>query len=252
MVKLGTKQRPAIVRVQTEARAKEIVSIFNECGWQFILGIEPDKPENISDLKRLLKSKQAPKAKKVDNQIASAQSRQPRSRRKNNSPLRAVNIESKKKNSSTGSMRISEERYEYALNRSLVKWHATISGALSAFFFIKFLTTMSIWYVVFLILPLVYFIKLLSTIVLNQIVVLHGHTITILRRRQTPITANISDSLYQIIMKKGSMFRFRFRFDNGRIVGQITPQLYKNGDHLLQRLKTIIEQESIDVDVIEK
>ena len=53
MAKLGTKQRPAIVRVQTEARAKEIVSVFNEHGWQFILGIEPDKPENISDLKRL-------------------------------------------------------------------------------------------------------------------------------------------------------------------------------------------------------
>jgi hypothetical protein len=42
MAKLGTKQRPAIIRVRTEARAKEIVSVFNEHGWQFILGIEPD------------------------------------------------------------------------------------------------------------------------------------------------------------------------------------------------------------------
>jgi hypothetical protein len=56
MAKLGTKQRPAIVRVRTEARAKEIVSIFNEHDWHFILGVEPDKPENISDLKRLLKT----------------------------------------------------------------------------------------------------------------------------------------------------------------------------------------------------
>ena len=63
MAKLGTKQRPAIVRVRTEARAKEIASIFAEHRWQFILGIEPDKPENISDLNRLLKSQQIQKAK---------------------------------------------------------------------------------------------------------------------------------------------------------------------------------------------
>ena len=51
MAKLGTKKRPAIVRVQTEARAKEVASIFAEHGWQFILGIEPGKPEDISDLR---------------------------------------------------------------------------------------------------------------------------------------------------------------------------------------------------------
>lgn len=54
MAKLGSKKRPAIVHVQDEARAQEIASIFNEHAWQFILGIEPDKPEDISDLERLL------------------------------------------------------------------------------------------------------------------------------------------------------------------------------------------------------
>ena len=54
MAKLGTKKRPAIVRVQNEKRAKEIGSIFGKNGWQFILGIEPDKPEDISDLEKLL------------------------------------------------------------------------------------------------------------------------------------------------------------------------------------------------------
>ena len=54
MAKLGTEKRPAVVRVQNEARAKEVGSIFDKNGWTFILGIEPDKPEDISDLEKLL------------------------------------------------------------------------------------------------------------------------------------------------------------------------------------------------------
>ena len=44
MAKLGTEKRPAIVRVQTEERLHEIVSIFEKHGWKFIIGLEPDKP----------------------------------------------------------------------------------------------------------------------------------------------------------------------------------------------------------------
>ncbi|NOZ10378.1 MAG: hypothetical protein GXP09_04985 [Gammaproteobacteria bacterium] len=54
MARLGTKKNPAIVRVQTEARATEVASAFEEGGWKFILGIEPDKSENITDLEKLL------------------------------------------------------------------------------------------------------------------------------------------------------------------------------------------------------
>ena len=54
MAKLGTEKKPAIVRVQNERRAKEVSSIFDKNGWKFILGIEPDKPEDISDLEKLL------------------------------------------------------------------------------------------------------------------------------------------------------------------------------------------------------
>jgi len=54
MTKLGTDKRPAIVRVKTAERAEEIISLCNEHGWQVIAGIEPDKPEDISDVERLL------------------------------------------------------------------------------------------------------------------------------------------------------------------------------------------------------
>jgi len=245
MAKLGTKQRPAIVRVQTEARAKEIVSVFNEHGWQFILGIEPDKPENISDLKRLLKSQQAPKAKKVGAQTISRKARKSHSRRKHNPPLRTVHTGGKRKKLSTGSMKVSEEAVEYAPDMGKIKFQAIATCALSIFFLVKFFTTTSLWYVVFLVFPLLYFFSLMNAIILNQRVILHGRKITILRRRQTRITANV-------IVKKGTRRSFRFRFDNGRMLAQITPQVYKNGDQFLQHLESIIDQENIDVDIIEK
>jgi hypothetical protein len=252
MAKLGTKQRPAIVRVRTQVRAKEVASVFTEHGWQYIIGIEPDKPENISDLTRLLKSQQVPKAKKVGGQTASGKVRKLHSTRKNNPPLRAVRTEKKRTQLSENDMKVSEETCEYVLNMNDAKWHAILSCALSAFFLVKFLTTMSMWYLILFVLPLLYFLSFLYAFFLNQRVVLHGTKITILRRMQKPITANIADSLYQIVAKKGVVFNFRFRFHNGRKVAQITPQAYKDGDKLLQQLEDIIDQENIDVDIIER
>lgn len=65
MAKLGTKKKPAIVCVQTEARAMEVASTFEENGWQFILGIEPDKSEDISDLEKLLNPRPPTTAQKI-------------------------------------------------------------------------------------------------------------------------------------------------------------------------------------------
>ena len=54
MTKLGSEKRPVIVRVQDEDRAREIAEICSENGWHFIIGFEPDEPEDISDLEKLL------------------------------------------------------------------------------------------------------------------------------------------------------------------------------------------------------
>ncbi|MFZ2631595.1 MAG: PBPRA1643 family SWIM/SEC-C metal-binding motif protein [Desulfosalsimonadaceae bacterium] len=51
--KLGTKKKPAVVHVQTEERLKEVSAIFKENGWQFTIDLEPDKPEDITDLEIL-------------------------------------------------------------------------------------------------------------------------------------------------------------------------------------------------------
>jgi SWIM/SEC-C metal-binding protein len=54
MAKLGTKKRPAVVRVQTEAHAGEIMQICSSNGWQDIVGIESDNSEDISDVQKLM------------------------------------------------------------------------------------------------------------------------------------------------------------------------------------------------------
>ncbi len=54
MSRLGSKERPAVVRVQTEQLAREILALCNERGWQVLVGIEPDQPEDTSDVLKLL------------------------------------------------------------------------------------------------------------------------------------------------------------------------------------------------------
>lgn len=52
--RLGTEKNPAVVSVPTEARFKEVTAIFEAHGWNYRIGLEPEKPEDISDLNRLL------------------------------------------------------------------------------------------------------------------------------------------------------------------------------------------------------
>ena len=54
MTKLGSTNRPAVIRVHTMEKAEEIIALCDERGWKVIVGIEPDKPEDISDVERLL------------------------------------------------------------------------------------------------------------------------------------------------------------------------------------------------------
>ena len=54
MSKLGTKSKPAIVRVRTEERGREILEICNRNGWQVIIGLEPNNTEDISDVEKLM------------------------------------------------------------------------------------------------------------------------------------------------------------------------------------------------------
>ena len=54
MAKLGSHKRPAVVRVRSVKKAEAIVALCNEHGWQVIVGVEEDEPEDISDVEWLL------------------------------------------------------------------------------------------------------------------------------------------------------------------------------------------------------
>ena len=54
MAKLGTSDRPAVLRARTEERAVELLDICDSRGWQAIVGVEPDQTEDASDLELLL------------------------------------------------------------------------------------------------------------------------------------------------------------------------------------------------------
>lgn len=51
---LGTRKHPAILRVPSTERAREVAAIGDAHGLHYILGVEPDKPEDISDLERAI------------------------------------------------------------------------------------------------------------------------------------------------------------------------------------------------------
>jgi len=52
--KLGSESNPAVVRVKTKKRMKEVEAVFNENGWQYVVELEPDKSEDITALEILL------------------------------------------------------------------------------------------------------------------------------------------------------------------------------------------------------
>ncbi len=62
MTQLGTSRKPAVVRVQTPARAEEMLSICDRYGWQVIVGVEPDQDEDVSDVERLMHPPEPAKA----------------------------------------------------------------------------------------------------------------------------------------------------------------------------------------------
>ena len=54
MTRLGTIKRPAVIRVQSEERAQEVLDLCADHDWEIIVGVEEDKPEDITDVLKLL------------------------------------------------------------------------------------------------------------------------------------------------------------------------------------------------------
>ncbi|NEX21510.1 hypothetical protein G3480_14530 [Thiorhodococcus mannitoliphagus] len=65
MAKLGSEKRPIICRVQSDERAQYVAETCTANGWHYIIGFEFDKPEDISDLERMLNPVKAAVSSKV-------------------------------------------------------------------------------------------------------------------------------------------------------------------------------------------
>ena len=70
MGKLGTSGSPIRLRVNNEKRMEELVGICEKNNWKFICGIEPEYPEDISELEYMLNPKsfggKPPKMKQME------------------------------------------------------------------------------------------------------------------------------------------------------------------------------------------
>jgi SWIM/SEC-C metal-binding protein len=65
MAKLGTTKRPIIVRVHSDEKARYVAETCANHGWHYIIGFEPDKPEDISDLDKMLNPAKPATSEKV-------------------------------------------------------------------------------------------------------------------------------------------------------------------------------------------
>lgn len=65
-LKLGTVKCPAKVSAQTKKRVKELESLFKKNGWAYAIELDPDAPEDITDLEVLLAPQ---KTKVVENKV---------------------------------------------------------------------------------------------------------------------------------------------------------------------------------------
>ena len=60
---LGSHQRPAVIRVRSTEEAEEIVGLAQERGWKVIVGVEPDQPKDLFDLRKLMNAEVKPETK---------------------------------------------------------------------------------------------------------------------------------------------------------------------------------------------
>jgi SWIM/SEC-C metal-binding protein len=65
MARIGTDKRPIVVRVRSEQRARYVADQCAAHGWKFIVGFEPDKPEDISDLEKALNPSDPARSEKI-------------------------------------------------------------------------------------------------------------------------------------------------------------------------------------------
>jgi SWIM/SEC-C metal-binding protein len=63
--RLGSEENPAVVSVKTKEKKKEVAAIFKKNGWACVIEVNPDKPEDLTALRRLEKPLKPVKVKET-------------------------------------------------------------------------------------------------------------------------------------------------------------------------------------------
>lgn len=98
----------------------------------------------------------------------------------------------------------------------------------------KYTETGSIFYIVLASIFLLILIFFIKPIVEWRRIEIDGKFLTVHKLFFKPIKMNISKSLYQVVAEKDDIRSYRFR--HGKHYVQVSPQVYRNGQELSERL----------------
>ena len=106
------------------------------------------------------------------------------------------------------------------------------------------------WYLWLCLVSVFIFIAFLRPVIENRRVRIENGNITFLHRIGPPLTVNIAEALYEIVIKDDEIKSFRFETEKRKI--QVSPKGYKDGNRLMKQIKDVIKREGIVVQIIEK
>ncbi|MBT4289085.1 MAG: hypothetical protein HOD92_17300 [Deltaproteobacteria bacterium] len=117
-------------------------------------------------------------------------------------------------------------------------------------FLYNWFSSNNIWYLIVSIFPLIGIVAFGRPVLFCQHVKIDGKLIIIHYWTGKGHTANVSKSLYQIVLKDDEILSYRFQIDNRRF--QITPRSYINGAELSTVFQMQMKQNKTDIDTIIK
>jgi len=123
-----------------------------------------------------------------------------------------------------------------------------MSFFLTVSFFIAWQISDSPWCLWIFLITVFIFIAFLRPVISKRRLCIENGNITFFRLIGPPLTVNIAESLYEIVMK-GDEIR-SFRFGTEKLKMQVSPEGYKDGDNLLKEIKDVIRKNKITVRVI--
>ncbi len=142
------------------------------------------------------------------------------------------------------------EKIYYQLFSGRIVFTSILSGFFGIMLLFYWKNTGSVSYLFFAILPLLVFIVFARPVIESRRIGIENEYIIIYKRFLKPLRLNISESLFQIVIKDEIIQHFRFR--NGIFDIQISPSIFKDGDEMIKAIETCLKRDKKNVEIIIK